>query len=140
MSIYTQMPPSLAAPWNFGSWDNSKSSTPPWSYRHFWYREWDSGTLGDTLVIDWRWGFDEGDYQIVCGDIWRCENIITAMCCFDDCRRQKDRSWGGGVFIFYATRRPGITCYGDSFPDLLPDNRWRSGMGESSICIRIREN
>ncbi len=125
MSNHTKMPPALSEPWCFGGWDNRKSSTPPYEHRHFWY--WD-GT-GDKLVIGWRYGFDDGGYEIVCGDIHRCTTMLEALRLWESlkCQVGSSRDWKRycGIFIFYGTRRvcrPSI--YGEEFPDPLPDGRW----------------
>ncbi len=116
------MPPRLDRPWDFGTWDNRKTSTPPWQHRGFWYH----GKTGDRLVIVWRHGFDDGGYQIVCGDIYRCEDMLEAIKMSRQLRESVDRSgWGGGVFIFFGNRRIcESSVYGEPFPEPLPNRRW----------------
>ena len=124
MSEHTHMPPRLDRPWNFGSWDNMKTSTPPWEHRGFGYH----GETGDRLVIVWRYGFDEGGYQIVCGDIYRCTDMLEAIKLCDQFREQVDRDnrhWGAGMLIFFGNRRAcESSVYGESFPEPLPNGRW----------------
>jgi hypothetical protein len=120
------MPPSLEKPWGFGNWDSLKRSVPPWQHRHFWYHD---GT-GNKLVIGWRYGFDDGGFEVVCGDIYRCDNMLPALKLWESLKAvTNDRGDGWekyrGVFIFHGTSRichPGV--YGESFPYPLPDNRW----------------
>lgn len=120
----TTMPPRAADPsWDFGTWDNSKTSTPPWSYRGFWYH----GKPGasDRLVVLWRWGFDEGGYLIVCGDIYQCTDGLEAILLWRDLKYKVDELGYDGVFIFYGNRRMSeVSVYGEVFPEPLPNGRW----------------
>jgi len=122
MSEHTQMPPRLDSPWNFGDWDHRQTFTPPWQYRGFRYH----GETGDRLVIVWRWGFGEGGSLKVCGDIYRCNDILEAILLSNRLRETVDHSdWGGGLFIFFPNSgicEPSI--YGEPFPEPLPNGRW----------------
>ena len=125
MSKHAHMPPRLDCPWNFGTWDNLKTSTPPWEHRGFWYH----GETGDTLVIVWRYGFDDADQLSVCGHIYRCEDNLSAILLWKSLHNDVDRGSDGlgydGVFIFYGTRRMSEEAvYGEPFPEPLPDRRW----------------
>lgn len=132
MRHHTTMPPSLGEHWNFGGWDNRKTSVPPWSYRNFWYHDetGDFGEIGhDSLVILWRYGFDDGGREIVCGDIYRPGNGLKAIFLWRDLCKEVDGTHGlkyDGVFIFHGTRRVSeASIYGKPFPYPLPDGRWR---------------
>lgn len=131
MSNYTRMPPHLSESWDFGPWDNLERDTPPWSHRGFWYHDIDGS--GDTLVIAWRWGFDEDGYIIVTGDIYRFnfDNLPAALKFWDGYRKQIDEDNGfgpNGVFMFHGTRSINEpTIYGEPVPpelQNLPDRRW----------------
>lgn len=124
MSEHSHMPPNLNRPWNFGSWDNRVSHTPPWEYRDFWYH----GDAGDILVIRWQYAYDETDRLIIAGDIHRHESEEAAIAQWQSFHGDVDRDNGfgyDGVFIFYGTRHMSDEfIYGQAFPGPLPDNRW----------------
>ena len=126
------MPPRLDQPWDFGPWDNSKRSTPPWQHRGFWYHDLSSGHSDGTLVIVWRYALDDdAGYEVLTGDIYRCTDEEAAAklfrhhlfqivseedCCPDD-----------GVLIFHGVSHiDHRDRFGRLPPELqrLPDGRW----------------
>jgi len=119
------MPPPLDQPWDFGSWDNQVTSSPPWEHRGFWYH---SIGNGDNLVITWQYRFDDEERQVICGDIYRCEPL-QAILLWNSLREKigTDESYSSydGLFIYYGNRRiDENSILGKPFPEPLPNRRW----------------
>lgn len=132
MGNYTKMPSSLSEPWVFPDWDIEKDFFEgcPWEYNHFRYR--DNDGEGKYLVFNWRNAFDEGGYDIICGEIHRFKDQqkAVAFCkSLSEFHSSHYKNWGGGRFVLdchgeFSLKIP-RTFFGDKLSSRYYHRLWR---------------